>query len=31
MAILSSVAWEIPGIQEPSGLYSIGLQIVGYD
>ena len=31
MAILSSIAWEISWIQEPSGLQSIGLQIVGYD
>ena len=31
MATHSSVlAWEIPGIEDPSGLQSMGLQSVGY-
>ena len=32
MATYSSIlAWKIPGIEEPGGLQSIGLQRVGYD
>ena len=32
MATYSSIlAWKIPGIEEPGGLQSIGLQRVAYD
>ena len=31
MATHSSVAWRIPGTEEPGGLQSMGLQRVGHD